>query len=213
MICIYCITNKINNKQYVGKTTNGIWRRWKEHISDSKRKRKENRPLYKAFLKYGISNFKIEILEECSFEILSKREVYWINRLQTYKYGYNATKGGDGSQLYDYYKIISLYKELKYISKVAEKVQCSIDTVRKCLKLYNIPKYRHISENVNPPKRIQQYSLNGDLLSEFDSVQKAAEWLYVNKKVKTLVSGVRGHISDAARGKIKSAYKYIWKYI
>lgn len=76
-----------------------------------------------------------------------------------------------------------------------------------------IPKYRHISENVNPPKRIQQYSLNGDLLSEFDSVQKAAEWLYVNKKVKTLVSGVRGHISDAARGKIKSAYKYIWKYI
>lgn len=72
---------------------------------------------------------------------------------------------------------------------------------------------RHISENVNPPKRIQQYSLNGDLLSEFDSVQKAAEWLYVNKKVKTLVSGVRGHISDAARGKIKSAYKYIWKYI
>lgn len=32
-----------------------------------------------------------------------------------------------------------------------------------------------ISENVNPPKRIQQYSLNGDLLSEFDSVQKAAE--------------------------------------
>ena len=102
---------------------------------------------------------------------------------------------------------------MKYISKVAEKVQCSIDTVRKCLKLYNIPKYRHISENVNPPKRIQQYSLNGDLLSEFDSVQKAAEWLYVNKKVKTLVSGVRGHISDAARGKIKSAYKYIRKYI
>ena len=41
-----------------------------------KEKEKENRPLYKAFLKYGISNFKIEVLEECSFEILSKREVY-----------------------------------------------------------------------------------------------------------------------------------------
>lgn len=37
---------------------------------------KIGRPLYKAFLKYGISNFKIEVLEECSFEILSKREVY-----------------------------------------------------------------------------------------------------------------------------------------
>lgn len=39
-------------------------------------KEKENRLLYKAFLKYGISNFKIEVLEECSFEILSKKEVY-----------------------------------------------------------------------------------------------------------------------------------------
>ena len=63
------------------------------------------------------------------------------------------------------------------------------------VRLISVPHY-HISENVNPPNRIQQYSLNGDLLSEFDSVQKAAEWLYVNKKVKTLVSGVRGQLLE-----------------
>ena len=28
---IYCITNIINNKRYVGKTTNTIEERWKEH--------------------------------------------------------------------------------------------------------------------------------------------------------------------------------------
>lgn len=32
---IYCITNLINNKRYVGKTTNSIEERFKEHCSDS----------------------------------------------------------------------------------------------------------------------------------------------------------------------------------
>lgn len=32
---IYCITNLINSKKYVGKTTTTIEERWKEHCSDS----------------------------------------------------------------------------------------------------------------------------------------------------------------------------------
>lgn len=212
MFCIYRIVNKVNNKQYVGKTTVGIWKRWKAHIKDYLRRGKENRPLYKAFLKYGISNFRIEILEECSPELLSEREIYWIDKLQTYKLGYNATKGGDGTQLYNHEEIIALYKTLKYICKVAEVLNCSVDTVSNCLKLHNIPLYYHLSENVNAPKKVQQYSLDGTFLFEYDSVQKAAEWLYINGKVKSISSGVRGHISEAARGKARTAYKYIWKY-
>lgn len=105
---IYAITNKINGKQYVGKTTLTVADRWKQHIHDSKTRKGEIRPLYSAFKKYGIENFKIEELEKCSNDILSDREIYWIDKLDTYNNGYNATFGGDGKILYDYKKILTL---------------------------------------------------------------------------------------------------------
>lgn len=35
---IYKITNKVNGKAYVGKTTDTVQVRWKEHLKDFKRK-------------------------------------------------------------------------------------------------------------------------------------------------------------------------------
>ena len=94
---IYCITNLINNKRYVGKTTQLIEERFREHCKDSQKERCEKRPLYDAMNKYGIENFKVECLEEIDDPaILSEREIYWINELQTYgSNGYNASKGGE----------------------------------------------------------------------------------------------------------------------
>ena len=60
---IYCITNLINNKRYVSKTTSTIEDRWKIHCQDSRKDRCKKRPLYSAFNKYGLENFKIEELE------------------------------------------------------------------------------------------------------------------------------------------------------
>lgn len=74
MASIYKITNKINNKVYIGKTNNSIQQRFKEHIRDSKKH--SNRPLYRAFNKYGIDNFTISMVEECNPEVAAEREIY-----------------------------------------------------------------------------------------------------------------------------------------
>ena len=97
MTGIYKITNLINNKIYVGQSNN-IERRFAQHKSPSEQKRFSNKPLYKAFEKYGIENFEFEILEECLVEELNEKEKYWIEKLNTltHQNGYNINAGGDG---------------------------------------------------------------------------------------------------------------------
>lgn len=97
-ICgIYCITNMINGKQYVG-LSKDCYKRWSDHYSKSYTSEKEDdirKPLYQAMKKYGRENFSFMILEECNFDKLKEREIYWIEKLKTYDTGYNATRGGD----------------------------------------------------------------------------------------------------------------------
>lgn len=86
---IYKITNKINNKVYVGQ--------------DSK-----NDPTYfgsgiyikNSIKKYGKENFIKEIIEYCnSKEELNKKEKYWIEKLDCINSGYNISIGGEGGNL------------------------------------------------------------------------------------------------------------------
>lgn len=92
---IYKITNLINKKIYIGQTRRPIQRRWHEHLTT-----KDNCPIHIAIQKYGIDNFKIEIIEECQDNsILDEREIYYIKKYDSYnsKIGYNATKGGNNN--------------------------------------------------------------------------------------------------------------------
>ena len=90
MIGIYKITNKINNKSYIGQSNN-INRRFSEHRCINP---ETNKTLKLAYKKYGIENFEFSVLEECELEELNEREKYWI---ATLKPQYNRTSGGDGS--------------------------------------------------------------------------------------------------------------------
>lgn len=96
---IYKITNLLNAKCYIGKSKN-IEQRWKEHKVRLCDNRYFDKPLYKAFRKYGINNFSFEIIEEVLEESqLDEKEKYWIQFYNSYgATGYNATIGGDGGQ-------------------------------------------------------------------------------------------------------------------
>lgn len=112
-IGIYKITNQINNKCYIGQSIN-IERRFKEH----KNTNRTSKYLHRAINKYGIDNFKFEIIETCSKEQLSDREKYWIKYYNSLKpYGYNLTDGGDGGNTFQYRTKEQMDKTRKKISQ------------------------------------------------------------------------------------------------
>lgn len=95
MVGIYKFTNKKNGKSYIG-ATNDLDRRYKEHATGHK-------DLYfdKIIVESGgIDNFDYEILENCTYDELKEKEIYYINKYNTvYPNGYNLTYGGNSGHL------------------------------------------------------------------------------------------------------------------
>lgn len=91
MIGIYKITNKLNNKSYIGQS-NDIQRRFSEHCYKNTN---SGIPLDIAINKYGKDNFIFEVVEECKIEELNKKETFWIKYYNTVEKGYNCNYGGD----------------------------------------------------------------------------------------------------------------------
>ena len=92
---IYKITNNINGYCYIGQSINIEQRQRKEQQRAFLPHSNEyNRVLSKAFRKYGLENFSFEILEECSVEELDEKEIFYIQKFDSYFNGYNATLGG-----------------------------------------------------------------------------------------------------------------------
>lgn len=87
-----------SNKVYIGQTIN-LKRRFESYISLNC---KGQIKLYNALVKYGFSNFKIEILDSFDIEsdkdiksILNESEMKNILLFNSFKNGYNMTLGGD----------------------------------------------------------------------------------------------------------------------
>lgn len=97
---IYKVTNVINNKVYIGQTTDTLEKRWKRHINSAKKG--SNLYFHRALIKYNINNFKIENIDQAqSKKELNDKEKYWIAYYKSYvkDFGYNLTKGGEGGAL------------------------------------------------------------------------------------------------------------------
>ena len=213
MSYIYVITNNVNGKQYVGKTNKPIEKRFKEHLSDSGRSICEKRPLYCAIKKYGKKNFSIDLLETCLSEEAAIREQYWIDKINTYHDGYNATYGGDGKLLYDYQEIANKYLELQDQQATAKYFQCNDSTVRIACKECNVN--IKTSQQLNREKYgIKIYCRELDLI--FISIHEAASYLlknnYTNNKS---ISSISKNITRSCKddSHIKTAYKMHWQYL
>lgn len=107
---IYCHTNKINHKKYIGQTCQTLAERW-----GAKGKRYKGQPFYAAIEKYGWDNFEHELLfdnlsqEEAN---LKEQELIKLYNTTDKKFGYNITKGGYSNTLSEEQK--ELRRELNY---------------------------------------------------------------------------------------------------
>ena len=202
---IYKITNKINNKIYIGKTSHSsIEERFKEHIRDSRKTRYEKRPLYDAMNKYGVENFSIEQIEQVkNDEIASEREQFWIEKLRTYIgfsdcNGYNATLGGDSKRYYNYTEIAKKYLELKSEKEVCEYFSCDLKVVRKACAENGI----EIALKTNS-KKIRRIDKNGEI-KDYASITDAAKDI-PNKDPETARKNISRAINRGSLG-----YNFRW---
>ena len=100
---LYKITNKVNNKSYIGITNQHNYiKRWRKHINSIRYK--EGCPLLKnAMKKYGIDQFDFKIIIICFDEDLLKYEKEYIIKYNTLTpNGYNIILGQIGTGFVGY---------------------------------------------------------------------------------------------------------------
>lgn len=96
---IYKVTNKINNKVYIGQTTLSLDERRKYHYKESRRKN-DTTYFHNALNKYHYEDFVWEILEDNidNIDTLNEKEIYYISKYNSTdrNVGYNLKAGGNG---------------------------------------------------------------------------------------------------------------------
>lgn len=97
---IYLITNKVNGKYYIGKTTGTLKDRWKCHKCNAKTRPRV--PINFAIALYGAESFTMETIStHKTIEELNQAEIEAIKKWKSNdkRFGYNLTPGGDGAPI------------------------------------------------------------------------------------------------------------------
>lgn len=124
---IYLWTNKITDKTYDGSSVN-LGRRFSTYFSYNYLAY-NNLPISRALLKYGYSEFRLDILEFCDKSVLIEREQYYLDLL---KPEYNILK--EAGSLLGFVHSESTRKRLANINigrKISEEVRAKMSRSQK----------------------------------------------------------------------------------
>ena len=216
---IYKIINDINEKVYVGKTESSLEKRFAEHCRDSQKREEENRPLYAAMRKYGITHFSIELVEECDIEVVALREQYWIGFYKSYTNGYNATLGGDGKAYINREEILELWNAGNSLKEIVELTKHDLGWISQILQSNGVNKIEIMKRSQKhwgdrAPKMVLMIdNKTNEVLDVFESTREAARYLISQKSLDPRSEGgYSSHISEACNGKRKTCQGYKWQY-
>ncbi len=209
---VYKVTNQETKEIYIGITTNSILVRKSDQILKSKSDKKTK--FYSAIATFGADNFKWEQIDTAnSIEELAKKERDYIRAYNSKEKGLNSDIGGGIKKpIYQYNlegKLVNTYDSLK---SAGESIKTSKKQLSKvCLsvnkKLGDYYWTYDYVEKFKPTKdlrkkKVYQYSMEGELLKEYESVSLASKETKINKS----------SISKVCRNERKSSGGYKWEY-
>lgn len=123
----------------------------------------------------------------------------------SFKYGYNATIGGDGKRYCDYDLIYDLFNQGKSIKEIAKLLHYDVTTCSKALT------NKGINHQLKEQRRIDLCS-KSILQLDKDTEQIINIYPSIADAYKALNKQHSGHIASVCQGKRKTAYGFKWKY-
>ena len=167
---IYMIYNDVNDKVYIGQTKQPLKDRWYIHQYNAKNK-VHDYYIYRAMNYHGIDKFHIKELERCPNEQLNEKEIYYIEKYNSFApNGYNSTKGGDGVQRYDYKEIIQHYLNCnENISECMRKYGYAYVTIRNAMLEFNM------KPHIGKDGIIYECDVDNNIIKEFGSYQEVID--------------------------------------
>jgi hypothetical protein len=144
--CVYEIRNKVDGKRYIGRTAKELYKRIYEHKANMKRERYQSLKLYQALNEYGFDQFIVSILEEVESED-KKDLIYQLDYFESlYIDLFNSIEYGYNSTTGGTY--------YKYDERTKEKMRLA---------------------NESRLRKVDVYSMNGEFIKTYDSVQEASK--------------------------------------
>lgn len=186
MAYIYKIVNSVNDKVYIGQTIKKPKLRLTEHIYHATHpKYGYKSKLHAAMRKYGIDAFRIETVEVCDVSELNDREIYWIEKYDSYRNGYNNTLGGGGSSKEIDESYICFWNNGLTVSEIAREIGSGRETVKYHLSLMGVSDKdfsKRQSERMSDKtgKVIYQYDMDGNYIASYKSAVAASKATNIN---------------------------------
>ena len=186
---IYIRTNVINGKQYVGQTSDIKRRDYKFYNTNIYY---ANEYLTEDRNKYGLDNFKTDILEETNTrEKAWELEEKYIKEYNTkYPNGYNITDGGSGKK-----GTIVFDKTRKKLSEKLKGLKRSDEFKKKISE--------SLTNNAKISKKVNQFDLDGNLIKVWESTKEAGRNGFDQSRIAELCRGSKRR---------KTHKGFIWKY-
>lgn len=226
---VYCYVNLINGKRYVGQTMQKLKTRHANHMYETKnseRKYGYYSHFHCAIRKYGLENFKLEIIHFAeTLSELNYFEIFYIKYFNTTNrnLGYNTASGGSNG----WSCAGKTEEELMEIRKKQSVALSGVNNPCYGRKGENHPAfgYKHTEEfrekqsesmigEKNPmfgvcgslhhsSKKIKQYDLNGKLIKIWSSIAE------IERELGLAV----GSISYACSGRLNTVNGFVWRYL
>lgn len=211
-IGIYIIVNNLNNKVYIGQSTN-INQRFIDHFKESAINTRPY-PLHKDIAKYGKDNFSKKVLQYCDKQDLDYFERKWILKYRSEnKPMYNVIDGAPTNaenmaemKRKQFSKMNKEnWQDPKYRAKHS-KLSSELQKERLKDPEYLAKKSNDLKKYTDSIKKlIGQYDMNGKLIRTFKGVREASRATGIGS---SQISAVASHKKYR-----KSAGGYRWEYI